>query len=117
MAKNLAMGDFKRWLPRRLRKFMQGQHRHMITGELSVIQANALKNRLFLSNDSSLFPGFAFRRVKNCLAPFDSTTGQKPTRPIGMLDQQNPVFHVKNSRSRAQCEAPRLAVNGLQGNF
>ena len=55
--------------PRRLRKFMQGQHRHMITGKLSVIQANSPENGFFFSDDSRLFPDFPFRRDQKLSRP------------------------------------------------
>lgn len=89
----------------------------MIPGELTVIQANALQNRLLLRYDSGLFPNFTFGRIKNRLAPFHPAAGQKPARPIGMPDQQDPVFPIKNCRSRAQREAPRLPVEGLQNSL
>ena len=89
----------------------------MVTRKLAVIQANALQNRLLLRDDPGLFADFAFGRIKNCLAPLHPATGQKPARPILMPDQQDPVFPVKNRRSRAQREAPRLPVEGLQRNL
>ena len=89
----------------------------MVTGKLAVIQANTLQNRLLLRDDSGLFPDFAFGRIKNRLAPFHPAAGQKPARPIGMPDQQNPVFPVKNRRSRAQRESPRLPVERLQDSL
>jgi hypothetical protein len=96
---------------------MQGQHRHMITGKLSVSQANSPEDGLLFRDNSSLFPDFAFSGIKDCLAPFHPATGQKPARPVGMLNQQNPVFRVKNRGSGAQRKAPRLSVDRLQGNL
>jgi hypothetical protein len=85
--KELHMGNFEIWLPRRLRKFMQRQYSHVIPWELPIIQAKTPENGIFFRDNSRLFPNFPFRRIKNCLAPLHPSAGQKPTRPIGMLDE------------------------------
>jgi len=89
----------------------------MVTREPVIIQADAPQDRLLLRDDPRLFPDFALGRFKNCLAPLHPAAWQEPARPVGMPHQKNPVFIIKHRGARAQGEAPRLPVEGLQYNL